>query len=115
MGLVDDDEAVVVPVEVREIVIANKSRCPGKVGVGKNIEAKSVVHQGIEAAVGFEDGPVRAEFFRAEDEDAFVAEFEVFDDGEGFEGFAKADAVGEDAAVEFEQLVDRALCTVALE
>jgi hypothetical protein len=46
---------------------------------------------------------------------AVVAQLVVLDDGERLEGFAEADAVGDDAAAEALQLVDRADNAVALE
>ena len=113
--LIDDDEAVIVPIEIREVVIAGESGGAGKIRVGEHVEAKPIFQQRIESAVGFEDRPVRPEFFRAENQDAFVAQFEVFDDGEGLEGFAQAHTVGKDAAIVFQQLVDHAFGSVALE
>ena len=61
------------------------------------------------------DRPVLAELLRTENEHALVFQLEVFDDGQRLEGFAQADAVGEDAAVVLEDFVDRAFDAVALE
>ena len=83
-----------------------------------------MVEDGVVESVGGEDvglewavvgQPVVGEFFRAEDEDGLVAQLVVFDDGEGGEGFAEADAIGEDAAVVGFQLVDQADGGIALE
>ena len=83
--------------------------------MGKHVVAEAVGDEGIEGVVVAINGPVLAEFLRAENQHALVFQLEVFDDGERLEGFAQADAVGKDAAVVLEDLVDRAFDAVALE
>ena len=53
--------------------------------------------------------------FGHEHQHAVVAQLVVFDDGQGLEGFAEADAVGDDAAAVAFEFVDRADDAVALE
>ena len=58
--------------------------------------------------------PVAFEFLRAEDENALIARFAVFDDGERGVSLAQAHAVGEDAAVVPPQFGYDALHAVSL-
>lgn len=71
--------------------------------------------EALERTVRAIDGPVPAEFLWAEDEDSFVFQLEVFDDGERGEDFSEADAIGEDAAIGGEDLVDGGFGSVLLE
>ena len=103
------------PVEVREVDVPCEATRAGKVGVGDDIEAESILQNRIQAAIGFEDRPVRAELLRADHKNSFIAKLEVFDDCKGFKSFAKPNAVGEDATVIFEQFVDGSLRPIALE
>ena len=112
--LVDDNEIVVAPVERLEVDVAGIAALAAQVGVGKNVVTEAVVQERIEQAVGLVNGPVVAKLLRAENKDAFILQLEVFDDGEGFVGFSQADAVGNDAAVVAENLVDGPFRTILL-
>ena len=70
---------------------------------------------GIESVVVAINRPILAEFFRAKNQHALVFQLKVFDDGQRLESFSQADAVGEDAAVVFEDFIDRAFDAIALE
>ena len=72
----------------------------------KHIEPEAVCIKGVEGTVRAIDRPVAAEFLGTENEDALVAQLEVFDDGKRSRGFAEADAVSEDAPVVLLDLVD---------
>src|ERR1019366_8335161 len=79
--------------------------------------AKPVREEGFERAVDvcLVNRPVLLELFRAENQHLVVFKLEVFDDGQGLEGFSQADAVGKDATVVLENLVDGTFDAVALE
>ena len=114
MRLVDDDEVVVAPIERFEVDVTGIAALPAEVGVGKHVVAEAVGKERIEATIGLVNGPVLPELLRAEHEDALVLQLKVFDDGEGFVGFAQANAVGDDAAVVTENFVDGTLHTILL-
>ena len=114
VGFVDHDEVVGAPVEGCEVDPVRVPAVPREIGVVEHVVAKAVFLEGVERAVLAIDEPVFGELLGAEDEDALVFQLEVFDDGEGLEGFAETDAVGEDAAVVGEYLVDRRLGAVFL-
>ena len=100
VGLVDDDEVVVAPVDVGEVEVAGEAAVAGEVGVVEDVVVEAVGGEDVAAVVDGVEGPVVAEPLGAEDEDAVVAELVVLDDGEGLERLAEADGVGDDAAAE---------------
>ena len=65
--------------------------------MGQHIEPEAVPDEWVEGIVVAIDGPVLAEFLRAQDQDAFVLQFEVLDDRERLET-ALIDAVNEAGA-----------------
>src|SRR5947208_6184725 len=103
MRFINDNEIEVSPIQGFQIDVARKSMLAAQVGVAENGIGKTVVDEGIEQTVILRliNGPVLAEFFRAQDEHALVFQLEVFYDGQRLESFSQADAVGEDAAVVF--------------
>src|ERR1051325_11410812 len=80
----------------------------------QDVVAKLVIRERIEGAGVLIDRPVSSEFLRAQDEDAFVPELEIFDDGKSCVCFAQAHAVCEDTPVEVENLVNGSLGAVFL-
>ena len=72
----------------------------------KNIIAQPILRDGIVDIVALVGRPVLGQFFRAEYQHGFIAVFVVFDDRQRCEGFAEADAVRQNAAVEFFKLAD---------
>ena len=60
------------------------------------------------------NSPVLLEFFGTENQYLVILEFKILDDGQRLESFSQADAVGKDAAVVFQDFVDRALDTILL-
>ena len=65
---------------------------PGQLVVGRTVGEPTI--------------PVVPEFLGTEHQDAGTPVLVVFDDGQGFEGFTKADAVREDAPVEIPETPD---------
>ena len=86
--LIDDDQVVVAPVDRREVDVAGLAGLAAQVGVREHVVAEAVVAERIELVVQFIDRPVLAQLLRAEDEHAFVAQLEVFDDRERLVGFS---------------------------
>ena len=113
--LVDDYEVIVSPVDGGEIDAIDIALFPREVGMGKHIVAEAIFIERVQRTVRAIHRPVPAELLRAEDENPLVFQLEVFDDGERGEGFPKTHAVGEDAAVGGEDLVDRGFRPVLLE
>jgi hypothetical protein len=77
------------------------------------VEAIPGEEVGLEVAVVVQ--PVVGKLLRAEHQDGLVAQLVILDHRQRGEGFAKANAVGEDAAVIGFQLVDQASGGIALE
>ena len=115
MGLVDDHEVVVAPVDVSEVDVAGSAAVAGEVGVVENVVVEAVGGEEVAAVVGLVERPVVAEPLGHQHQHAVVAQLVVFDDGQGLEGLAEADAVGDDAAAQALQLVDGADDAVPLE
>jgi hypothetical protein len=69
----------------------------------------------VAPVVGLVERPVVAQAFGRQHQDAVVAQLVVLDDGERLEGLSQAHAVGQDAAAEALELVDRADDAVSLE
>ena len=81
----------------------------------QHVITKPVRGDGIVGVVVFVGVPVLRQLLRAEHQDVFVAVFVVFDDRQGGEGFAEANAVRQNAAVVFFQLVNQPQGSVPLE
>src|SRR5438067_2487840 len=81
----------------------------------EDIVTELVVRERIQRTGIAVDGPVAAQFLRAKNEDAFVAELEIFDHRQGGVGLPQANAVRENAAVVVENLVYGCLGAVLLE
>jgi len=62
----------------------------------------------IPPIVGLIKSPVVAQALGAQHQNAIIAQLMVFDDRQGFKGFAETHAVGDDAASEAVELVNRA-------
>jgi hypothetical protein len=73
--------------------------------MAENVVIETVFREEIRFQVTVVE-PIIRQLLQAEDEDGPVAQFVVLDDGEGGEGLAEADAVGEDAAAVGFELVD---------
>ena len=112
---VDDHQVVVAPVDVRKVDVAGSAAVAGEVGVVEHVVVEAVGGQEIAAVVGLVERPVVAEPLGHEHQHAVVAQLVVFDDCQRLERLAEADAVGDDAAAEPLQLVDRPDDAVALE
>ena len=115
MRLVDDDEVVVAPVDVREVDVAREAAVAREVGVVQDVVVEAVGREEVAAVVRLVERPVVAQALGTQHEHAIVAQLVVLDDRERLERLSEADAVGDDAAAEAVQLVDRADDAVALE
>ena len=115
VGFVDDDEVVVAPVDMGEVDVAGSAAVAGEVGVVENVVVEAVGGEEVAAVVGLVECPVVAQALGHQHQHAVVAKLVVFDDGESLEGFAEADAVGNDAAAQPFQFVDGPDDAVALE
>ena len=115
VAFVDDEQVVVAPVHGRKVDLAGRSSVAAEVGVVQHVVVEAVGRELVAAVVLRVDRPVLAQFFRAEHEHAVVAELVIFDDGQRLERLAEADAVRDDAAAVFFDLVDRAEHAVLLE
>ena len=115
VGLVDDDQAVVAPVDRGEVPAVACALVAGEVGVEENVVPEPVFGQDIVLVVVAVGVPVGLELFGAQDEHVLVAHLVVLDDAQGAEGLTQAHAVGQDAAVVLLEFVDGADDRVALE
>ena len=115
--LINDDEVEVAPIKCFQIYVAGKPVFAAQVGVRKDGVGKPVFSEGIEKTVvlGLINSPVLLEFFWAKNQHTLVFQLKVFDDGQRLESFSQADAIGKDAAIVFENFIDRAFHAVALE
>ena len=86
-----------------------------EVGVVQDVVVEAVGGEDVAAVVRLVERPVVAQPLGAEHEHAVVAQLVVLDDRQGLERLPEADAVGDDAAAEAVELVDRADDAVALE
>jgi len=80
----------------------------------ENVVVQTIRRQNVAPVVALIERPVIAEALGAEDKNAVVAQLVILDDRQRLESFAKADAIGNDAAAEAFQLVERADNTIAL-
>ena len=86
-----------------------------QVGVAEHVVVEAVLGEDVGLEVAVVVQPVVGELLGAEHQHGVVAQLVVLDDGQGGEGLAQADAVGQDAAVVGFQLVDDAGGGIALE
>lgn len=117
VGLVNDDEFEVGPVEIGQVNAVRHAGVAREIRMRQQRVAKAIGGEGI-VALGVVDRierPVLAQLFGAEHQDVLVLEFKVFDDGERGPGLAESDAVGQDAAALGFQAVDDADSAVLLE
>ena len=98
-----------------EVDVAGQPAVAGEVGVVQHVVVEAVGGEDVAAVVGLVERPVVAQPLRAQHEHAVVAQLVVLDDRERLERLTEADAVGDDAAAEALELVDRADDAVALE
>jgi hypothetical protein len=108
MGLVDDHEVIVAPVDPVQWGAERFPAGAAQVGMAKDVVVETVLGEdvGLEVAVVVE--PVVSQLFRAQHQNRLVAQLVVLDHGQRREGFAQAHAVGQDAAAVGFQLVDDA-------
>ena len=100
MGLVDDDQVVVAPVDVGKVDVAGSAAVAREVGVVEHVVVEAVGGQDVAAVVGLVERPVVAQALGAEHQHAVIAQLVVLDDRQRLESFAQPDAVGDDAAAE---------------
>ena len=86
-----------------------------QVSMIKHIIAKTVSGDWIIDIVILIGVPVVRQFFRAEDENRFVAVFVVLNNRQCGEGFAQSHAVCQDASVELFKFIDNRQCSIPLE
>jgi hypothetical protein len=115
MGLVNDHEVVIAPVECFKIDVAGIPRVTAEVRMAENVISESVFTKGIQLVVQPVDGPVIAQLFRAKNQYALIAKLEKLDDPKGLVGFTKTDAVCQNAAVVGKNFVNDPLHAVFLE
>ena len=85
---------------------AGSAAVAGEVGVVENVVIEAVGGEEVAAVVGLVECPVVAQALGHQHQHAVVPKLVIFDNGESLEGFAEADAVGNDAAAQPLQLVD---------
>ena len=115
MRLVDDDQVVVSPIERFEIQFAGPASDTGHIRVVENVVVEAVVGKQVAAVVDRVNGPIVSQLLRAKNQDSVVTQLVVLDDGQCFKRLAKADTVGNDAAVVLLDLVNRTEHTITLE
>ena len=93
----------------RQTVVAREIR------VVEDVVVEAVASKEVAAVVGAIEAPVVAQALGTENQSAVVSQLVIFDDGQRLEGFAKPDAVGDDAPAEAVELIDGAHDTVSLE
>ena len=114
--LVNDHQIEIAPVEMRQIDVACAPAVAGQVrmreqGVPKAIRGKGIVNMGVRHRI---QGPVFAQFFRAQDQHALVSQLEELDRGQRGVGLAQAHAIGQNAPVVPQQAGNRAFGPVLL-
>ena len=115
MGFIDDHQIIVAPVHVGQVDVPGEAAITGQIGMIQDVIVEAVGGQNVASVIGLVDSPVVPQPFGAEDEDPFVAQFAVFNDGQRFEGLPQPHTVGNDAAAEAIELVDGAHHPVPLE
>ena len=106
MAFINDHQVIVAPVQPRQVDAVGLPEAAGQIGVVEDIVAQAILGQRIVAVVLLVGVPVFRQLFGAEHQDRFVAALVILDHGQRREGFAEANAVGQNAAVVFFQLVD---------
>src|SRR4051794_13883003 len=81
----------------------------------QHVIAKLVLRKRIQRTWVSIDCPVPRQFLRAKNQHTFVAQFEIFDNCEGSISLSEAHAVGKNAPVVVEDLIDSGLRPVFLE
>src|SRR3546814_8942637 len=66
----------------------------------QHVIIEAVACQDVAAIIGLVERPVVAQPLGTEHQNAVVAQLVVFDDGQGLEGFAETDAIGDYAAAD---------------
>ena len=116
VGLIDYDEVVVAPTQVLKVDVSRHAVVAGQVRVVEDVIGEAVVGKGVAVIIAAgPERPVLAQALRAEDEHAAVSLLIVFDDGKSLIGLAKADTVGDDAALVLLELADGSYNGVFLE
>ena len=105
MRLVYHHKVIGVPAQAGQIGTVGFAMCAAKVGVIEHLVVEPILRQRVVSIVVAISIPVVCEFFRAEDEHAFIARFVILYHRKGGEGFAETYGVGQNAAVVFFQLV----------
>ena len=72
----------------------------------EHIVSQAILGNWVVDIIPFVGVPVLGQFLWAQDQDGFVAVFVVFDNRQGGEGLAQADAVRQNTAVVFFQFID---------
>src|SRR5690606_25143497 len=115
VGLIDDDEVIVAPVQRLEIDFTGVTAGPAQVRMVEYIVIESVGRQEIPAIIDRVQGPIVPEFFRAENEHAVVPQLIVLDNGESLKRLSYPDTAGQNATIVALDLVKCAQYRVALE
>ena len=103
---IDDNQVVVAPVQRGQVDLAGMATVAGKVCVVQDVEVEPVGGEKVAPVIDGVERPVFPELLRTQHKDAVVAQLVVLDDGQSLEGLSEADAVGNDAAVVFLDLID---------
>src|SRR3546814_9904872 len=85
-------------------LIARQTAVARQVGMVQHVIIEAVACQDVAAIIGLVERPVVAQPLGTEHQNAVVAQLVVFDDGQGLEGFAETDAIGDYAAADALQL-----------
>ena len=112
---VNNYQIVVAPVQAIEIQTIRASLCAREIRVEQYIIAQTITGNGVVDIVVLIGIPVPCQLFRAQYKNRLVAVFIVFYYRKGGEGLAQADAIGQDAAVVFFELVDDCKHRITLE
>src|SRR5690606_25523659 len=105
---IDDDQIVISPINVRQIDVTGHAAVTRQVGVVEYVIVEAVGRQYVASIVRLIDRPIVSQPLWSQDKNSVVSKFVILDNGQGFEGFAETDAVGDDAAAEPFKLVNRA-------
>ena len=115
MTLVDDHQIIVAPIQAIQINAVGFAVFPGQIRMIEHVIPQTILGDWVVDVIPFVGVPVLGQLFRAQDQDGFIAVFVVFDDCQGGEGLAQADAVRQDTAVVLFQFVDDGKGGVLLE
>ena len=115
VGLVDDHQIIVAPVEAIQIQAVGLTVRPGKVCMKQHIIVKPVSCNRIVDIVILIGIPVLRQPLGAQHKNRFVPVFIVFNHGQRSESLAQTDAIRQDAAVILFQLIDDGQHRIPLE